>query len=501
MAGKAREPVMETIIQLETIFRENWDEVFIVDPAREIVLTYGEFFSVAYEYSRMIESHGIQKGDKVALVLNNSLELSVLYFSLMFSGNIVIPVDPRKGKDEIDEIIFLSHPQLIINDVPVAFPGAQISGLNFFTECSLGDVVPKKDHLETIIWGIDSNTIFLISFTSGSTGVPKGVIHSFNNLFTSASAFRNKFTIGRSNVFYHNLPMTYMAGILNLLILPFVSGSRVILGERFSIADVSKFWKIPVRYSVNTFWFIPTMISLLVTLDRGTEGRDYYEGKPPLGFVGTAPMNSTVRKQFTKKYGIPLYESYGLTETLFVTTNVAAPVDPGESVGEPLQGVELAFAPDKEILIHVPWMFLGYYNRDAENLVPGETFASGDIGELDETGHLFITGRKKDLIIRGGINISPKKIESQITEAGIFNECAVTGITDRNLGEKTVCFYTTPDNLRMKETIKELRSVLVRKLGLNYSVDEFFRVREIPKNLNGKIDKKQLVLLYEGKQE
>jgi len=299
-----------------------------------------------------------------------------------------------------------------------------------------------------------------------------------------------------------------MAGILNLFFMPMICGSKVVVGERFGIQSIPRFWEYPIKHSANTFWFIPAMLALLMKLDRGTSGIEYAKKTRITGLVGTAPLNQRLRRDFEKRYGIPLYESYGLSETLFVSTNspsgIAGGIEwgVGDGVGKPLDGVELGFREDKEISIGVPWMFLGYSNVDAKQSFSGEKFLSGDIGEFESSsGFLRITGRKKDLIIRGGINISPRRTEEFVAHSDIFDESAIIGAEDANLGEKSVCFFVPSQGHYSDNARKQLNREIVEKLGKDYQIDEFVELKEIPKNINGKIDKPKLRKFYKEKHE
>jgi long-chain acyl-CoA synthetase len=316
-------------------------------------------------------------------------------------------------------------------------------------------------------------------------------MHSFRNLLRSSVAFSSRLGLGKSNVFCHNLPMSYMAGILNLIILPFASGGRVVVGRRFSVSNLAGFWNAPARYSVNTFCFIPTELALLLKLDRGSEGVEYARRTKIIGFVATAPLKPQLKQAFEERYGISLYESYGLSETLFVAANYPGR-DRAGSVGLPLDGVSFEIGADGEVLIRTPWMFLGYSN--AASPVQENCFPSGDLGEIEVDGGLRITGRKKDLIIRGGINISPRRIEELLDSSGAIEECAVVGVDDEILGEKVVCFFVPKGG--DPDRVKRLSREVAAGLGKDYRIDKFVELRALPRNVNGKLDRQALRRSY-----
>ena len=205
------------------------------------------------------------------------------------------------------------------------------------------------------------------------------------------------------------------------------------------------------------------------------------------------PLYPSAKQAFEEKYGVELLPSYGLSETLFISTKVKGDKGAEQSVGCVLPMVDLQFSDAEEIYLKVPWMFMGYSNENTEEYFDGEYYKSGDLGEVIK-GHLQITGRKKDLIIRGGMNISPKQIEEVVLSTEKVAECSVSSVLKDN-EERIICWY------KAKQPIEgfgaELNGVITERLGKNYKVDRFISVDEIPKNLNGKVDKEQLKKAYE----
>nr|WP_321496420.1 class I adenylate-forming enzyme family protein [uncultured Methanolobus sp.] len=483
---------------LKHIFMSNWEDYFLYDAINGNNYTYNSFFNSVVQYQTILKNKGIKKGDIICLLLSNSIELPILYFTSLIMQLTVVPIDTKKGYDEIKEILAQLGYKMVLhdNDVLVNDIATLVDTKTLANEYSSKIEIAVEDL--SIFENIDYNKPFLITFTSGSTGSAKGVVHSFRNLYLSAYYFNEGFNFDKNNIFYNNLPMTYMAGILNLFILPFICESKIVIDERFSISKIMRFWENPIKYSVNTFWFIPTILNLLLKLDRGNQGIEYSNKRNIIGCVGTAPLSNKTKLDFSKKYNIQLFESYGLSETLFISTNSPGKPQKSSSVGNLLHGINLDFCPDNEIAVDVPWMFLGYTNQETQNYFKNGKYLTGDLGIIDENGFLSITGRKKDIIIRGGINLSPKKIEGIIESIDVFEDYVIIGLEDENLGEKTACFFV-PSYEDYKNILKKINKELVEKLGEAYHIDEFVRMNEIPKNINGKIDKIAIKKMYEGK--
>ncbi|MGY5142942.1 MAG: class I adenylate-forming enzyme family protein [Candidatus Nitrosopumilus sp. bin_32a] len=469
------------------VFEQKWNEDFIYDAINQRTVKYSEFFSEVISCQKELKSKDLKSGNIICTLLDNSIEFVKIYFVALFSNITIVPIDPEKGRSEIKEIINDVKPKLVIYDnFDCEFLGEKIQ----INEINQQVFQESKDNL-ILINNLDIEQDFLITFTSGSTGKPKGVVHSLKNLILSALSFNEKFNFNSKNIFLHNLPMSYMAGILNLIFLPFISESKIVIDHRFSLKSAMDFWKIPEEFSVNTFWFTPTIIGLLLKFDRSNKGVEFAQNKSIIGCVGTSPLNPTIKDEFENKYKIKLYESYGLSETLFVTTN--SPNLKNHGVGKLLKNTKIDLK-EKEIRIKVPWMFKRYHDSQINEDLTDGYFLSGDLGEILEENILVISGRKKDLIIKGGINLSPKKLEDFIIDRKIFQECVVLGFPDKVLGEKTVCFIISVEN--NDDLKKQLNKKIIDELGKDYHIDEFIELVEIPKTVNGKINKPQIRELY-----
>ena len=488
---------LKTSELIKNIFQNNWNEKFIYDSIDNDSFSFGEFFSMVLHYKKILEKMGIQKNHIVCLLMSNSSDVLFIYFAALLLQVTVVSIDPNRGKDGINEMLLqIKYNLIITNTSNVNLP----SNVMHLEKINRNTCKKRDDDINqlNIFNELNYDYPFIITFTSGSTGKSKGVINSFNNFIQSSNAFKQRFNFNKTNIFYHNLPMSYIGGILNLVILPFISESKIVLSKQFDISSMMNFWEVPIKYSVNTFWFIPTIIALLLKIDRSNNGIEYSEKNNIIGLVGTAALKSDIKIEFQKKYHIPLYESYGLSETFFLATNYPNNDKIG-SAGKLLDGVKISFSQQNEILIEVPWMFLGYVGLDNDQFFDNHKYLSGDIGHLDNDGFLTITDRKKDLIIRGGLNISPRKIEEFLLTYTIFEETAVFGIENTYLGEKTVCAFVRNKGKYDEKELKNINKEIMTRYGTDYQIDEFFELDFIPKTLNGKVDKPTMRELYKNK--
>lgn len=415
--------------------------------------------------------------EKIIIRENNSYDLLIAFFATMFSNKIIIPVDPEKEEIEL----------------------ARIRQIHF--EAKFVDVGEIRNIMETqavsdgkLPWDqVNKDRLYLITYTSGSTGEPKGVMHSIKNLFLAAYAFGEKMKYSAATVMGHCMPMTYMAGILNTIIMPYVMDGSIVILPRFSMTNAFEFWNRVKLYNINTLWISPTMLRIVNLIDKKGVMREYFHDVCMKISVGTAPLDSKLRDEFEKKYDTRLYQSYGLSETLFISTEVLEEQKSKHTVGQLLPDVELLIEKDGEIEISVPWLFIGYTNIDTKLYIKDNKYISGDLGKM-VGDNLIITGRKKDLIVKGGYNINPRDIEKLMIENNMVYECAVVPVNIN--GEELIGAYiVSSDDIKLNQ----INEFIVKAMGKHNKIDYMEKVMDIPKNLNGKIDKTRIAKELEQK--
>lgn len=475
---------------------------FIIDEILGRSYTYCEFFSHALLVADFIENSVV--GDSVIAVKENSYELALLYFSVMLTTKRILVVDPQKGIDEIKTILSQVDRTGIFLDEKIDFLDVidhNILQLPQIKETTIGNAENVK---QSVIDKIKrrKGMSYLVTYTSGTSGVTKGVEHTLDNLFLTALALDERVK-KRGGTFIHVMPMTYMAGILNSLIYPFIIGTRIVITKRFSIISARNFWKTVIKYNVDLFWLSPAMLMMIDQMDRKIEGEEYCKKNNLTILVGTAPLTNEMRTKFDSRYGVKVLASYGLSETLFISVETQESITKSEKncVGEFLPEVEYYRTESDELYIKVPWMYLGYTNENTPDYFEGNYYKTGDLAKIKD-GYLYITGRSKDLIIKGGMNISPVLIENCIYKEKKVYENVVLGVKDSHGEEKICCVYTlkeeVDDNTALETTLKKS---VVSELGKNYSLDYLWKIDMIPRNINGKIDKNKLKQMWEKKND
>ena len=478
---------------LDTIKSLDFNKVFVIDDNKGKSYTYGGFFSECMKLAKDIEN-GFDC-ESIVAILENGYVLFKLYFVAMLANKDIIVIDPLKGEDEIKEIISGIKQGIFIYE----------NNVNFYNKLLIKweknaveryetdfDFVDKDIILEQFK-KVDFHKTYLTTFTSGTSGVTKGVRHSLNSLLSTAIAFQKAASRGEGGCFFHIMPMTYMAGILNSIFLPFMMKQKIVLGKRFGVRTAITFWQKAREYKADTFWLSPTMLTLIEKVDRGKTGEEYCRQKELCFWIGTAALTEKVRTRFESRYGVKVNSSYGLSETLFVSVenDWTKKISEKNSVGNLLEGVQYQIEKDGEFLLYVPWMYQGYTNEDDNIYFRGRYYKTGDLVQIKDN-ILYITGRKKELIIKGGLNLSPALIEEYVNQVENVYENAVFGLKN-DLGEEIVCCAYVVEK---KASTLEIESAINRKvisgLGKNYKIDVFMKVKELPRNINGKIDKNQL---------
>ncbi|WP_456324640.1 class I adenylate-forming enzyme family protein [Desulfonauticus submarinus] len=511
------------IREIQNTFAHYNERIFLIEAMTERYITYGNFYELACKAAYILQEHGISHKDRVALVLTNSAEFAAIYFGCMFLGAIAVPINPELQTQEINFIVMHAGVKLIVcstSTKKLAVEALSNSPIKILCLKCLHEHQQKIVEDSSVFCVFDDVNLpnnrqpvakvsdadlFLITFTSGTTGQPKGVTHRLSTLINSATSFNKALGFNPENRFYHLLPMAYMAGFLNTILCPFLAGASIVLDRKFDARMAITFWEAPIKYDVNTLWLVPSILAMLLRVDRSVSGKQYCRKHIDTVCVGTAPLPLKLKKDFEDKYGVNLLESYGLSETLFVATDTKYNRSPNGSVGRPLPNVELRVLDDEgkelpageegEIWIRSPFIMAGYLNYDTlqpDNVNPNESFCSGDIGYLTPEGYLFVTGRKKEIIIKGGVNISPRAIEEVIfTHEGV-SQCAVIGIPHDLYGEDIVAIIKLKDGYSFDLVCSDLKELCKKKLYYNAIPSKYIEITEFPVSITGKIQKMKL---------
>ena len=348
---------------------------------------------------------------------------------------------------------------------------------------------------------VSSDDDMAIVYTSGTTSTPKGVIHTIFDFITNAYEFGKLLGLTSQNRFYNLLPLTYLGGYFNLIIIPYVHGCSVVLDKSFDSKSILNFWEPIIKNQVNSLWLIPSIISILLEFDRGDKGTLYSSQNIDLILCGTAPLPIPIKKNFEEHYKVKILENYGLTESFFISTNTKI-LENG--VGQILPSVQVRITEDDQIIknneegeieVKSPFLakkYLQNNNKNFQSLENNNWFKTGDIGFVSKNDEIFITGRKKDLIIRSGINISPSSIENILYNHPDIRECAVIGVPHKFQGEEIICVVSLKSEKNFEIIKKELFELCDNELSTIKKPSKILSLSELPHTTSGKIQKRKI---------
>lgn len=471
---------------LKSIIEKNRDKKFLINSFTDKSYTYSEFNELVLKMCSLIESNFHLNKERVCVVTDNDFDTVVLYFALLYVGATTVPINSKSKIDDINYIVSTSDSKYI-------FCKKKLDDLETFDYCNYTNLPPLP---KEPFYDFNDDNISIIMHSSGTTGKPKGIMHKLSSLYNNAMCFSNMVGIDSSNRFLNYLSLTYFGGYYNLLLLPFFSGSSVVFSKQFDVSMVGSLSKVIEKYDVNTLWLVPSIMSIMNRFDRSDkDSLEIYRKKIKLSLVGTAPLSMKTRKSFEDKYGIFPLENYGLSETFFISTNTIDTLTKICSVGKVLDGVEVELGGDGEMIVKSEFLMGGYLleSEDSRNMLENNRFKTGDIGYIKD-GMLYLTDRKKDLIIRGGENISPKEIESLLLEIDGIDEVAVVGIEHEIYGEDIIAFIVGGQGA--VEMQKKAKEVCAKKLDTKKIPSQIISMESLHKNDSGKIDKKKLKEAY-----
>jgi acyl-CoA synthetase (AMP-forming)/AMP-acid ligase II len=463
---------------LRSRFSESRDATLLVDPSGAGI-SYGRFWAEARRVASGWARLGARPGERVALLVPRGPGGLLCYLACALGGFVACPLDRESPPTDIDEALRLIGPALAIRDTPQIDAKAAADSPGEFE--------------------IDENDRdFLVIMSSGTTGKPKGILLALDAFLGGASSFASLWGIDPSTRLYHVFPSHYMAGVFNQLFCPLMAGGTVVLGPQFSPTSFAGLWTAVSSHRVNALCLSPSMAAMLVRLSRDSAlSRRCGEQVPNILCTAGPPLPG-LRDAFRRTFGTPLRNCYGITElggSLTIQTREGAETE--DDAGPPMAELELAFRPSisgkTELWARSPYMMRGYLTEQGIDLPVDAAglFPTGDLAEM-RGGSLCITGRRKDLIIRGGHNVNPAVIENALSAVAGVREVSVLGLPHEFWGEMVVACIVPETGI----SESEIRSRVERRCGAldaRGRPDRIMLFEHLPKTTGvGKVLKREL---------
>ena len=468
-------------------------------------IDYGRLREVTGKLAGFLRSRGLGPDDRVALLSDNSIEQLFCYLGIMAAGPTVCTIHVEMNRNQLDDIFARLKPRLVL----------------YQEELRLDDLLAGTDAPRLRIGHYEApsaDTLFgeltrsapgeparpargdddaVILFTSGTSAKPKGVVLNFREYLSNIEPLAEGFGIGAGDRLYDFRPFSWASAQLLGALAPVNCGATLVLAEKFS---ASRFFTHLRDRSVTIAAGNPTTLNILLN----TAAEAHRDNLPALRFItsSSAPLLLDEWKRFEERFGVPVAQGYGASEASWIAAI------PGErrrlgTVGRPFAYHDLAIVdgegrrlPAGEVG-HVelggwpehPFRYLA--EDGAMRTHSRGRFRTGDIGSLDGDGFLSLSGREKELIIRGGAKISPMEIDSCLMQCGEVIEAATIGIPDAIYGEEVVSYVVTRPGTRL-DTAALLKHCAAQ-LPASKAPKQIVVSASLPKTERGKLDRRALV--------
>ena len=505
MSGIASAAAARTIGEvLAAHARARPDAPLVVAPETGRTLTYGELARQTQKLACFLQGRGLAPGATIALHLHNGYQTAALFVGLMSAGYVVAPLNLLSQAAQLSSVIAHSEAKLVfgcgdyeallrkaVGDVAVA-PEIVI------IDVDAADVFP--DNAEPAqLTSAQPTDVALLMYTSGTTGAPKGVLLSHANLLAGARTVAGWHGLTADDRVLSSLPLYHINGQVIGTLAPFVSGGSIVAPHRFSAGH---WWDIVETHGCTWINMVPTIIAYLLA---GSEARRF--PKVRFGRSASAPLPPEQHKAFEERFGIPVIEAMGMTECASIV--FCNPHDDRRRYGSPglpcgveagvidVAGRHLGDGETGQIVLRGPNVMSGYFkapDKTAEAIGADGWLRTGDLGHRDSDGFYFITGRLKELIIKGGENIAPREIDEALLRHPAVLEAAAVGIPDKVYGQEIAAAIVLKPGAKLDEAA--VAAWCAVELGKYKTPRKWLFVKDLPKGPSGKVQRLALADLF-----
>jgi long-chain acyl-CoA synthetase len=490
---------------------ETPDKVYLIAPEPKLELTYGKLREDSLRFGKYLIKLGVAKDDKISFMCGNGFQAAKIFLGTMYAGVVIAPLNLMSQPSQLSyvldhsdtKVVFYTRDQRERLEAAAGEVSREIRLIEIDNDAK--EIIPEGEDLSGLhLPEVQEEDGALLLYTSGTTGVPKGVILSHKNMVAGGQYTTAAHELTSEDRALCSLPLYHINGEVVTAVTPLVSGGSVVMPHKFSTSD---FWELLSEYRCTWFSVVPTIISYLCN-STDTGCKEYCLDQVRFGRSASSALPPALHHKFEEKFKISIVETMGLTETAApVFSNPMDPSkrkygSPGQAVGNEAKivddkGRELPRGTQGEIMIKGDNVMKCYYKAPevtAKTLRPDGWLHTGDLGYMDEDGFVFVTGRIKELIIKGGENIAPREIDDALYKHPAILDGAAVGIPDENYGEEIMVCVKLKDGCSLSE--EELISHCCEHLGKYKSPKVVRFVDELPKGPSGKIQRLKLPGLF-----
>jgi fatty-acyl-CoA synthase len=472
--------------------------------------TNREFNERVNRMAHALESWGVGRGERVAVLMSNASEFLEIFFACAKTGAIMVPVNFRLAVPELSYIFRDCAPRVLVYSADFAARIGEVKAYltalpHFFRHGGdagddplLAEAVAAFPATELILREeVTLADPLFIMYTSGTTGDPKGAVLTHGNVLFGSINTVLGCGINRSYKSLVVAPLFHI-GALGAAALPILyAGGSLILKGFFNAGDVMELIQ---REKINYMFAVPVMFQLMARTETWNTA-DFSHVR--FFIAGGAPMPLPVIRKYQEEKGIFFAQGYGMTETFRLTSlDLEDSIRKAGSVGKEMHHVLLRIVDEQdqdvapgeagEIIVKGPNVFAGYWKKPADTVeaMRGGWFHTGDMGRRDEEGFIYIVGRKVEMIISSGENIYPAEVERVIQALPEVREAAVVGMPDRKKGEVVAVFVLLKEGAQLTE--ETLLAAIRDRIAYFKLPKKIVFVEDFPRNSTGKILKKEL---------
>ncbi|MCB0875824.1 MAG: 4-coumarate--CoA ligase family protein [Solirubrobacterales bacterium] len=481
------------------------DEPALIDGPTGRTIGFADFGRMVEALAGALAARGIGRGDVVAIFMPNLPEYAVIFHGVVRANATNTTANPLYTESELGHQLSDSGAKMVFTIQPfleTARKAAEHAGVTEIVivgeaegdEPTLADLIGEGSAAPAI--EVDPATdLAVLPYSSGTTGLPKGVMLTHRNLIANVLQTDTVFDIGPDDVLIGVLPFFHIYGQTVIMNLGLRNGATVVTMPRF---DLDQFLSLVQEHGVTLANVVPP-IALALAKHPAIDGADLSSLRVIMS--GAAPLGAELSEAVANRLGVPTVQGYGMTETSPVTH--VSPIEPERikpgTIGFPVPGTETRVVDPEtreegtrgELLIRGPQVMAGYLNNEEatrHTIDEDGWLHTGDVAEVDEDGYFAIVDRLKELIKYKGFQVPPAELEAILITHPAVADCAVIGVPDEEAGELPKAFVVTSDEV----SDEEILGFVAEQVSPQKKIRLIERIEEIPKSASGKILRRQL---------